>query len=372
MIEILLFGLSSNRGGIETYLKKIWDNIDHDRFHFNFIDMVGEESKPCFYHELVESGCSFFKITPRRVSVKKNRNDFKTLFEQNHFDIFHFNVNTLSYLLPVELALKNNCRVIVHSRNAGASNNILTKILHNINKKRMKHMNVYKIAVSHDAGFWLFGDKNFEVYHNGVDTGKFKFSLEKRQKLREIENVGDKIVVGNVGAFLPAKNHRFIVDIFFEFLKQKNNAILWLVGDGDGRKEIEDLVRQKGIEDSVRFLGIQKDMPSIYSAMDVFLFPSFYEGFPNAVLEAECEGLPCLISDCIPQDVKLFDFVDSCSLSNNASLWAGKLISLLHKNDFDRQSKSVELEKMGASVRSEIARLEKLYLSLAETRDTYE
>ena len=148
MVEILVFGLSQNRGGIETYLMKIWQNIDHSQYHFSFIDMTGEGNKPCFYNELLNDGCDFYKVTPRSVSINKNRHDLNILFKEHEFDILHFNVNTLSYIYPVEVSLKTGCRALVHSRNAGAaSNGHATKVLHSFNKIRLSHMNIHRIAV---------------------------------------------------------------------------------------------------------------------------------------------------------------------------------------------------------------------------------
>ena len=116
MIEILQFGLGSNLGGIESYMKKIWDNIDREKYHYSFVDMTGYVEIPCYYEYFKQTGCNFYKITPRNVSIIQNIKDFNDLFEGHRFDIFHFSVNTLSYMLPVSIALKHNVKVLVHSR----------------------------------------------------------------------------------------------------------------------------------------------------------------------------------------------------------------------------------------------------------------
>lgn len=367
MIEVLLFGLSENCGGIETYLKKIWDNIDHDQFHFSFIDMTGDNRFPCFYDELSASGCDFYKITPRNVSIKKNKADFEKLFKLNHFEILHFNVNTLSYILPVEEALKNDCKVVIHSRSSNASTTrFITKLLHKINKVRVQHMNLTRIAVSKVAGEWLFGSSRFEVYHNGVDTDIFRYTEENRRKIRKEFGCEHKTVIANVGAFLPVKNHKFMVDAFEEFLKIRSNSSLWFIGDGPMRKEIENLVVSKKLEDKVLFLGIRKDMSELYAAMDLFWFPSLYEGFGNVVLEAESEGVPCLLSDCIPQDTMIADNAFSFSLDRPLSEWAIKMDESAKAQKNNRELCYKEIEEKGASVKDEIIRLEILYKSMLE------
>lgn len=364
MVEVLQFGLSENRGGIETYLRKIWRYIDKTQYHFSFIDMTGEGRFPCFYDELYATGCSFFKVTPRSVSVRKNREDIRRLFSENHFDIFHFNVNTLSYVYPVEEALRNGCHVIVHSRNAGtAPNSFITKWLHSINKVRLKRMDITRIAVSNMAGEWLFGDSHFDVYHNGVITDNFKYSKVNRQMIREDLGCLDKLVIANVGAFLPAKNHMFMVNVFEEFKKTHPNACLWFIGDGPLRKDIESVVRNKGLQSCVLFLGVRKDLEKLYAGMDLFWFPSLYEGFGSVILEAECEGVPCLVSDCIPLDALIADNTFSFDINKTTNEWVLKMDEAIKAQKSNREYCYKEIENMGASVKNEITRLEKLYSS---------
>lgn len=361
MIEILVFGVGTNQGGIETYYKKIWDNINRSEFHFNIIDMTGEGKRPCFYDDYCNTGVTFYKITPRNVSVKKNKEEIRNLFRNHHFDIFHFSVNTLSYIFPVEEALKNKVRIIVHSRNGGASNKILTRVLHKINKGKVKKLNIKRIAVSPMAGEWLFGESNFDVYYNGVNTEKFRYSAEARNRIRQEQNCSDKIVIGNVGAFLPAKNHRFMVDAFETLLKSAPNYVLWFIGDGPARSEIEQMAREKRLDESVKFWGLQKDVSELYSAMDLFWFPSLFEGFGNVVLEAECSGLPCLLSDCIPQDALITVNSGSFSLEKSKEEWARKIEEMTGKESENRENAYLNIERSEFSVTAEIVRVENLY-----------
>ena len=361
MIEVLQFGLGTNPGGIETYLRKIWNHIDHKRFHFNFIDMTGEDQTPCFYDEFRASHCTFYPITPRQVSVRQNKADIQRLFMNNHFDILHFSVNTLSYILPVEEAMRAGCSVIVHSRSAGAAKRFITNTLHSINKKRISKWPITRIAVSPMAGEWLFGKSPFEVYHNGVDTKRFAFSEVNRSMVRRNMKCEDKKVIANVAAFLPAKNHIFMINTFEAYQRAYPNTVLWFIGDGPLRDQAEQQVKEKGLEESILFLGKRNDLPELYAGMDMLWFPSVYEGLGNVVLEAESEGLPCLLSDCIPQDTLIMDNAFSFSLNATTEQWIEKIHETINAQTPDRKICNRIVAEKGWSVEAEIKRLEELY-----------
>ena len=367
MIEVLLFGLSINRGGIETYIEKIWNNIDHRHFHFNFIDMTGDGNKPYFFDELCASGCTFYKITPRNISIIKNHKEIRKLFSNNHFDILHFNVNTLSYLYPVEIAMKAGCKVIIHSRSSGSfkkGKNYLA-FFHEINKHRLLKMNVSKIAVSEKAGKWLFGENdNFVVYNNGVDTSKYRFKKQERARLKLELGIGEKKVVGHVGAFLPVKNHYFVVDTFYKYYQKYPNSILLLIGDGYLQNDIKEYVYRIGLKDHVLFLGMRDDLTALYSVMDILLLPSLFEGFPNVILEAQSEGLPCLISDVITPEVIVLESCEAIPLYKGPQFWADCIAEAIRREDTRENSYKI-IEDKGFSCREEVERLERLYYKLA-------
>lgn len=303
------YGLSSNPGGIETYLLKISKSINKERFSFSFVDSTN--SSPALHSELVETGARFFKVTPRRKSFLVNKRDVARLFHDNKFDILHYHVNTLSYIEPVLAALKKDVRVVVHSRNAGARGSRFTQVMHAVNKFRVNRLpsNVKKIAVSSLAGEWLFGKgSSFDIYNNGVDLARFKFCSSAREGIRSELEVGEEThLLGCVAAFSPAKNQQFLVDILRVLRDSKNfsNVKLLLVGDGALKPKVQDLVESYHLDGHVKFLGKRSDIPELMSAMDTLLLPSFFEGFPNVVLEAQACGLQCLISDRITDEVVL-------------------------------------------------------------------
>ena len=358
--EVLVFGLSTNRGGIETYLLKIWQHIDHARYHFSFIDMTGEGNKPCFYDELSADGCDFYKITPRKESIIENRRDIRNLFKRHRFDILHFNVNTLSYIYPIKVALKYNCKVIVHSRNSNTQLYSLAGILHKLNRIRISKMDIHRIAVSQAAGEWLFGTQKFDVYHNGVDVERFRYDSNNRLIIRREQECENSFVIGHVGVMLPVKNHSFMIDVFKRVIEKDPTAMLWFIGDGPLRTELENKVKNQKLDRSILFLGKRNDLPLLYSGMDVLWLPSEYEGYPNVVAEAFCAGLPCLVSSKVPQDVLVGDYSIILPLEK-VEIWANSLLEMKKIKDLDRENAHERMRMKGASVEDEILRIQNLY-----------
>lgn len=326
-------------------------------------------------------GCEFYKITPRRVSYTKNKKDLEKLFDEQNFDILHFHVNTLSYIEPVLLALKKKVKVIVHSRNAGAAGSQLTQMLHKINKFRLQLLTdkVVKISVSKLAGEWLFGKKSdFSVYNNGINLEKFRFLTDERKKLRQELNIKDStFLLGNVGAFVPAKNQEFAVHVLKAVIESGVDAKLLLIGDGKLKERVKNLVTILKLSDKVFFLGNREDMPNLFSALDLFLFPSFYEGFPNAVLEAQACGLPCLISDKITREVVIDnDAVKQLPIDITCQdEWLQQSMNYLNKTffssdiGFERKSAWQKLKDAGFSDVEEVKKIENLYSNILKPKD---
>ena len=358
MIKVLHYGLSSNMGGIETYLLKLYNNINRNDFCFDFLDDT--LNGPCFEDEFKLMGSTFYKVTPRRISAKKNMQELDLIFQNNQFDILHCHLNTLSYVNPIKIALKYNCKVIVHSRNAGSSLKIHTKFLHYYHLMVLPKNRIKMLAVSKKAADWLFGkNTNVTVINNGIDVKKFAFNQNFREEYRKKMGIDHSFAIIHVGAFLFAKNHKFLIKVYSEIHKRNPKSVLLLVGSGGNQKEIQKIVKDLGLDDCVFFLGRRADISELLSAADCFLFPSHYEGFPNAVLEAETSGLPCVISDVITDEIIIRDDCYKVSLDDSYTNWADKIQEI---DVTSSREKAFELIKeSGFSVTDEIGKIEKIY-----------
>ena len=209
------------------------------------------------------------------------------------------------------------------------------------------------VACGIDAGKYLFG-KEVKVIHNAIDVDKFKFNGKARNKLRKELNIENKFVIGHVGRFEPQKNHNFLIDVFYEYQKRDNDAVLLLIGNGSLEDKIKEKVKQLDIQDKVKFTGSISNVNEMYSAMDLFILPSFHEGLPVVGVEAQMSGVTCVFSDNVTKEVKFNENVFYISLNdkicidvelNNGpfneitnfrnELYASKLFSLMVEKGVD-------------------------------------
>ena len=166
-------------------------------------------------------------------------------------------------------------------------------------------------------------------YLHAIDAEKYVYSSEVARRVRNDLKIDKDYVIGHVGRFNPQKNHAFLLDVFAECVKINANVKLILVGDGTGKKQIQDKVESLGIKNNVIFMGVRTDVNELLQAMDVFVFPSLYEGLGISVIEAQAAGLPCVISDCIPDDcIVTKGLVEKLSLSTPPMQWAQVIMNL--------------------------------------------
>lgn len=360
MKRILHYGLTSSLGGIETYLRKITREVDKNKYQFDFL-IIGNE-KPCFYEELKNYGCNFHYVTPRTISWKKNIEEISKVLDENSYDAVHCHLNTLSYITPARLALKKNINVIIHSRNGNSPKGVITNILHYYNYYTFPFKKVGKLAVSRIAGEWLFHKKrDFKIINNGLNVERYLFDLENRKKYRKELNLNGHKVFINVGALRRQKNHSYLIDVFEQVIKKTNNVKLLLIGEGNLRSDLELRVQRLGLDKDIFFLGNRDDIPQILSAADAFVFPSFYEGFPNALIEAQTNGLSCLMSSEITKEVMVNQNVEVLPITEDAKKdWVKRIVEL-DPELTSRLFYGKKVRDSGFSVEEEIKKITDIY-----------
>lgn len=303
-LRILQIGMHDKIGGVETFLINYYRNINRKKLQFDFINTY---DSLCFENEIKELGGKIYNVPFFKKHPIKYYCTLKKIFK--NYDIIHINMLSCANVLPVIIASRLKVKkIIVHSHNNGIPKGFLRMVLNRLNKKIILKNATDFFACSISAGKWMFGDKKFEVINNCIDINKFKYSDEFRHEIRKKYDLKkDMYVIGHVGRFDEQKNHEYIIDLF-KMLHEKNSKfILMLIGDGLLRKKIEEKVNKYGLKEFVIFVGNTDFVEKYYSAMDLFILPSKFEGLGIVNVEAQASNLPCIVSDIVPIDVKLCD-----------------------------------------------------------------
>lgn len=323
-IRVLHIVTSMNRAGLETMLMNYYRNVDRSKVQFDFL--VHRSEKGDYHDEIIELGGRIHHFSPITIGsmLTYSRKMATFLFQHPEYKIVHSHLDALSAL---PLAGAKAARVplrIAHSHNSGFS--IDAKYpLRVILRGLIANYATDLFACSEGAGSFMFGRKSqYRIIKNAIDTRQFAYNPSVRRKVREQLGLGDDLVFGHVGRFSYQKNHDLLIYIFNEVAKQRKNARLLLIGTGELEDIIKDKVRQLGLEEKVRFLGVRRDIPDLMQAMDVFVMPSRYEGLPVVSVEAQASGLRCVFSDVVTRDL---DVTGLCSFVDLSDLldWTSEL-----------------------------------------------
>lgn len=331
MIRILHVTTSMDFGGAETFIMNIYRKIDRSKIQFDFL--VQSYDKFDYSDEIEKLGGKIYVVEGRRKGIIKNRKALDLFFSiHSYYNSVHLHTNCLSYIEPLIYAKKykiNN--LIVHGHSTNINGNPLHRIIHKANQLFLKNYSTKHVACSVEVAKWMFGNKvvdsnNYEIINNGIDIQKFKFNTSDRNRYRDEFELNNKIVVGHVGRFMDVKNHKYIIEILNELRNIDSKVSLLLIGDGPLRLSIEKQVQGFGLEEYVYFLGKREDVNRILNAMDVFVFPSLYEGLPLTLVEAQASGLPCIVSDRISDEVILTERILKMPIEDSPIEWAKKIV----------------------------------------------
>lgn len=359
-IRILQIGMHDKIGGIEKFLMNYYNNIDRSKVQFDFINPY---TKLCFEEEIKKNNGYIYNVSNFKKHPFKYYRELVEIIKKEDYKIVHVNLLSTANIIPILAAKKCKVKnIIAHSHNNGVPSNIIRKILNKINKKiLLKNANIFW-ACSQEAGKWMFEKQKFTVINNGIEIQKFFYNDEYRNIIRKKYNIKEgNYVIGHVGRFEEQKNHMFIIDLITEIQKIDNNFKLLLIGEGNLEKQIKDKVKELKLENNVIFGGVVNDVEKYYSAMDVFILPSKFEGLGIVNVEAQAASLPCLVSSMVPKNVKLSDNFFFFNLLDNKNEWIDKIMFLkklkIDRKFIDNRIFEYDIEKLSLL-------LEKKYLDL--------
>lgn len=356
-------------GGIETFLSNLCLNINIEKYDIkilaiNKITNHFDEVLRCRNIELIV-------LEPERIAnpikrFSKGLKSFDKYIKNLRNPIIHFNVSNSVDLLYVEIAKRRGINTrIVHCHNSNATNNF-KRMAHYMLKPVLKNNATVKLACSDKAARWIFSkktyiEKDYILVKNSIKTEKYIFNKNIRSDIREKENWNDKFIVGHIGRFNKQKNHRFLIEIFSEISKKRENAYLVLIGEGGLEADIKKLVYEKSLEKKVIFYGMTSEVNNILQGMDVFILPSFYEGLPFVLVESQASSLLSIASDSITKEVQISPYIKYFSLENSANEWADFILSF---DNIKRKDNSQNIVNGGFDLKTMVENLEKLYSSL--------
>ena len=256
---------------------------------------------------------------------------FNDLLEKGEYDAVHINTSNGTGLIYAFVAKRQGViRRVVHSHNSnfGPGSRTIKGAIQCVCVSCFGNAPTMRVACSNAAGEYLFGDKPFEVVKNGIDVSRFAFKQTLRESLRSELEVGDNLLFGNIGRLSEPKNPFSQIRIFAEAVKLRPGTRYLFLGEGELLAEAKQLATELGVEESVIFHEPVADAAPYYSALDALLLPSFYEGLPYVCIEAQCSGLPILMSDVVTDEAVVTDLVEKMSLDASAGEWAEKLVEL--------------------------------------------
>ena len=343
-------------GGLTTVMMNYWRAMDKSDLQ---IDFASTNVPPQILIDEISAQGSCYHQLPQRKHILAYLKNLFLLSKK--YDVLHVHGNSATSVLELGTAkLAGVKQRIVHNHNSVTNYPFLNKILHPLFMRSYTEA----LACSNLAGQWLFGKNNFSVVRNAIDLRKYSYSQDfRKMKRTELGILEDDFVVGHVGKFNQQKNYPFIVDVFAELHKINPHSKLLFVGGGDLEKSIRNKVDKMGLTEWVVFAGLRTDTAEIMNAMDVFLFPSLWEGLPLSALEAQASGLPVYLSNVISKEVCISNNLMSLDLNESAVSWAKCILSTCDvsqriDNSLKNQKK---LAKYGYDICHEANGLRKLY-----------
>ncbi len=354
-------------GGIESFLHNVIMEMDLSRLE---IDIVAAQiCESVFTAGLKEKGVHFYELSGSQKRLGQNHKMFRQLLKERQYDVVHLNIFQGLSLYYAYLAKKAGVKVrIAHGHNSAlrrSRTRWLKLALHNMAKSLLAENATDYWACSRLAAEFMFPRdvvERYEFIPNGIDIEKFRFNDEVRKKVRKDLGIEGKLVVGNVGRLCYQKNQENLIEVFAKLQSERPESVLLLVGEGEMKAELQQQVEKLGIADKVIFYGVTDKVEQLLWAMDIFVFPSRFEGLGIVAVEAQAAGLPVICSDGVPNEAVVSDLVEKVDLRSGVDSWVE---SILHcQVGVDRLAVHEQVQKSGFAVADVADRIEKVYLGL--------
>lgn len=331
MIRIFMIGFSNEKGGVESYIRNISEQLDHSEYEIVL-------SLP----EIVIDGKRWKRPADRHNYIHYYL-FWRLFFLKNHFDVLYLNECDIVSIDYLKFAKSAGVPVrIIHSHSTGSQlyMNKKKSLFHCIsekhNRKVLDNYATNLFACSKDAGDWMFNGRTYAIIKNGISLSKYQYCKQNRDKIRAKYGLNNSKTVGVIGRISAPKNPLFSVRIIEELSINEPNMRAVFIGDGEMRKETENAVRKCNLDSIVKFIGAVDNVNEWMSAIDVLLMPSLFEAIPFVLIEAQAAGLPCVVSAEVSSDANITGELIYVGLDELPIVWAQKVIdafSMVRKNN---------------------------------------
>ena len=333
--KILIIAAKLHIGGAEKVARDIALYASPEQYEFHYV-VFGEEVGT-YENQLLEKGCKVFHLAEPSASYPRFMGELMALMKQHRYHAVHAHnmFNCGFSMLAARL-----CGVpvrVAHAHSALADGSGFVK---NIYEMLMRSLiltcSTDLVGCGIKAGQRLFGEKAWKkrgnLILNGINVEEFSYDAQKREAVRARLGLTQHFVMGHAGHLMEVKNQKFLLELMPELLKRRPDAMLLLLGEGEDRPMLEQKIRDMGLESHVIMTGNVTNVADYLSAMDVFVFPSLYEGLPLSILEVQANGLPCVISDSVPPDVFLTNLIHPLSLQDSKNNWVNTILNQYRTN----------------------------------------
>ena len=356
------------RGGLETFVMNMYRSIDRNEIQFDFL--LAQVAGGDYEEEAKSFGANIYHLPARHKGYKAYHKALDDFFREHHdYIAIHEHISSLTSIDPAYYAKKYGIPVrIFHSHSSSIQKSLrlhwVHTILHYINKAKVHTYATHYLGCSDKALDWLYKYTGVRskamMVNNGIDCEQYTFNKTIRAEVRQEFGIGaDDFVIGHVGRFIPLKNQDFLVDILEELHKTMPSTKLLLVGEGDTMQEVKTKAELAGLKDAVIFTGIRSDVVRLMQAMDTFVMPSWFEGLPVSLVEAQAAGLPVVASDTISHDSDITGTILFKSINEPAANWA-KCVEEW-KEKWGRPDNIEQIKKAGFDSKSTVKQLVEIY-----------
>lgn len=347
-------------GGLASVMLNYYRTMDKSGLQIDFAS--SNELEEDLVLELRNNHSNYYKIGSRQKETLRYMVNLMKLLRNGRYDVVHVNGNSATMAMDLCMARLFGIPFrIAHVHSTATMHPVFNTLLRPV----LQVSSNKQIAVSKDSGDWLFRRGSYIVLNNAIPIRKYVYNAEIRKEYRKKFGLQDMFVVGNVGKLNKQKNHRFLLEIFWEMKKHERDAVLLIVGGGELEETLKIQADELGIGESVIFTGMRKDVENMLQAMDCFVFTSIYEGLGMALIEAQAAGLYCISSDEVPEETNMSDNIEYMCLSDLPQKWAQRVLQIRAQTAerMTLSEKAVKrIKESGYDISTEANKLREIYL----------